>query len=735
MDIKTSQLTIIDRSASYSGELTPASSGHGSISEPVSASSDRRSPFRPPPPTRKVTIPLARPPPSPELTNLDCAFPPFPTAKKNNKREEKESRPRTARSSTKSSKHGAGYPPRQRSKSNATDELFSPPSTAASSRQGSISTNSSSRQDSMDQILPRPLPPDHTNQSLESLNAHNTILPLEASVESMSSSDQKQYEPLNQSFDFGLESPLGRQESKTELKETRPPAQINAPESLQDQEAISSPKEPLYKSKRPPPLKSFSDNQLLSPKLKSPAISTPTSAGLLGRSLTRLFGSKKSPSNANRREVVRQALSDEPEVVIANSDELHGDAFERPRTPPKTPALPKSMEMPSYFDQSQSDTTTSTGMSFDSVDSIQEIRDLNPPLVIVDTLTEEPDSTENLISDYGSTPHTIRPAGKVLSIIEEVPSEQDLKHVSIDSVSSYGSIGFSEHTLSSCSSPPTINEHGRKISDFRFNGLTHPEIDEMPAPLKPKMLEVVPDSPTDPLLMHGRLSPLPLSTQTSLDDLYENYTTFKKPPRKEKDIAKGSSSDTTLQPNISKPKMTVPNKGTCRGCCQIILLSERSVSSADGRLTGRYHKRCFVCRNCKETFPTAEFYVHNDHPYCAQHYHELENSLCVTCGKGIEGLYMETANVAGRGQEKHHPECLKCTTCKIQLNHDYFELSGKVYCERDAFRMASHSKTHDRSPVRPSPLVREYISSGEPTVQQGRNFPERRITRLMTTTV
>ena len=69
----------------------------------------------------------------------------------------------------------------------------------------------------------------------------------------------------------------------------------------------------------------------------------------------------------------------------------------------------------------------------------------------------------------------------------------------------------------------------------------------------------------------------------------------------------------------------------------------------------------------------------------------------------------------------------------MQLNNDYFELSGKVYCERDAFRLASMPRVHDRSPARPSPLVREYISSGNPDLLKGKNFPERRVTRLMTT--
>ena len=248
---------------------------------------------------------------------------------------------------------------------------------------------------------------------------------------------------------------------------------------------------------------------------------------------------------------------------------------------------------------------------------------------------------------------------------------------------------------------------------------------DVPAPLRPKMLELSPDSPTDPLFQQGRLSPIPPSahsSQDSIDSLPSIHIERHESPELRPEPQ-------TPRSDILKPQ--IPNKGVCRGCSLIILAGEKSVSSADGRLTGRYHKKCFACQACKSSFPTAEFYVHNDHPYCAHHYHELEDSLCATCGKGIEGLYMETTNVAGRGKEKHHPECLKCETCKIRLDHDYFELSGKVYCERDAFRLAMLPKSHDNAPSRPSPLIREYISSMDPNLVKGRNFPERRLTTLM----
>jgi len=73
-------------------------------------------------------------------------------------------------------------------------------------------------------------------------------------------------------------------------------------------------------------------------------------------------------------------------------------------------------------------------------------------------------------------------------------------------------------------------------------------------------------------------------------------------------------------PAGSMRRPTTPGfKGNCRGCGEMII--GKSVSSADGRLTGRYHKHCFTCRTCKEPFQTADFYVMDNHPYCHRHYH------------------------------------------------------------------------------------------------------------------
>ncbi|KAI4764091.1 hypothetical protein E4T52_01068 [Aureobasidium sp. EXF-3400] len=120
------------------------------------------------------------------------------------------------------------------------------------------------------------------------------------------------------------------------------------------------------------------------------------------------------------------------------------------------------------------------------------------------------------------------------------------------------------------------------------------------------------------------------------------------------------------------------SKHICRGCSEPI--QGKSVKAADGRLTGRYHKQCFVCKTCKSAFATADFYVIDNNPYCEHHYHELNNSLCAHCDRGIEGPYLETQ----QGQ-KFHPSCFTCIDCQKPLSDDYFEIAGKVYCEQHAF--------------------------------------------------
>lgn len=238
-----------------------------------------------------------------------------------------------------------------------------------------------------------------------------------------------------------------------------------------------------------------------------------------------------------------------------------------------------------------------------------------------------------------------------------------------------------------------------------------------------------PDSPTDPAIFQGGLS---LVSDTP------------KPPETPQEPPPMTRSATT--PGKPRPK------GRCRGCGELI--KGKSMSSADGRLTGKYHRACFVCYYCYVPFRTADFYVLDDRPYCAHHYHELNGSLCTTCDTGIEGEYLETLERRGRGvadRQKFHPDCLRCRACHILLKGDYFEWNGQVFCERDAYRAAwaPPSPRGPRRPPLPSPLSQAHhypppSPDGRPGLRPGppywppgplgpRRFPERRTTRLMMT--
>ncbi|KAK3672383.1 hypothetical protein LTR78_007690 [Recurvomyces mirabilis] len=145
-----------------------------------------------------------------------------------------------------------------------------------------------------------------------------------------------------------------------------------------------------------------------------------------------------------------------------------------------------------------------------------------------------------------------------------------------------------------------------------------------------------------------------------------------------------------VRPQPLTRRSTNAVRAVCRGCNKTI--EGKSVKAADGRLTGRWHKSCFVCRCCEQPFLTADFYVIDNQPYCEQHYHEKNGSLCHGCHRGIEGQYLETSssagtnagNGSGKVDKKFHPRCFTCCDCRQVLSEDYFEISGRVFCERHA---------------------------------------------------
>jgi hypothetical protein len=87
-----------------------------------------------------------------------------------------------------------------------------------------------------------------------------------------------------------------------------------------------------------------------------------------------------------------------------------------------------------------------------------------------------------------------------------------------------------------------------------------------------------------------------------------------------------------------------------------------------------------VCTTCSAPFPTGDFYVVDNAPFCQHHYHEKNGTLCASCHTGIEGRYLE----ADPGN-MFHVDCFGCAKCGIGLREDYWEIDGVQYCQRHAF--------------------------------------------------
>ena len=212
---------------------------------------------------------------------------------------------------------------------------------------------------------------------------------------------------------------------------------------------------------------------------------------------------------------------------------------------------------------------------------------------------------------------------------------------------------------------PPINPHPpqqlRQVPAFA------PPIQNLPGRAGPSKMSQVPITAPSIQVSGGKAdlprSSEPLSTAPSIQSAFANVSQFKPSQIQGQSLPLSSSpldTPTTPAPPLQRSDMTSPvrrpttaNKGKCRGCGEII--QGKSVSSADGRLTGRYHKQCFVCKTCKEPFKTADFYVIDNNPYCQRHYHELNGSMCKSCDRGIEGQYLETEL-----KQKFHPHCFTC---------------------------------------------------------------------------
>ena len=249
---------------------------------------------------------------------------------------------------------------------------------------------------------------------------------------------------------------------------------------------------------------------------------------------------------------------------------------------------------------------------------------------------------------------------------------------------SYASSSFRSNASSRSSPPGSVIGHSREISKMsQFDDFSEEPFDRTASP----------DSYTNHQSANGNASYGTSNGQqrgfqsfssgysdmpeSPMDPAIQFGSSFNQrpTPAKERSPPRQPYGTASRQPDGRQSKGA--NKGNCRGCSDVII--GKSVKDSSGRLTGRYHKQCFACRTCGDPFPTAEFYVFENFPYCEQHYHKLNGTLCTSCDRGIEGQYLETDM-----RQKFHPRCFTCTTCRVVLRDDYYEVGGQRFCDRHA---------------------------------------------------
>lgn len=110
-----------------------------------------------------------------------------------------------------------------------------------------------------------------------------------------------------------------------------------------------------------------------------------------------------------------------------------------------------------------------------------------------------------------------------------------------------------------------------------------------------------------------------------------------------------------------------PGEGPCR-LCGLEVTQKPIFSKKDNELSGQWHRNCFRCLKCNIRFSKqTPCYIFDDEPYCQQHYHEKNNSICKICNGFIEGECLENDR-----NERFHVNCLTCFLCKTVISNDYF---------------------------------------------------------------
>jgi hypothetical protein len=141
-------------------------------------------------------------------------------------------------------------------------------------------------------------------------------------------------------------------------------------------------------------------------------------------------------------------------------------------------------------------------------------------------------------------------------------------------------------------------------------------------------------------------------------------------------------------------KLTQTSCFMCRGVIQ-----DESIHAC-GQI---WHRECFGCMTCQRylsspltpsPFPDKKFFIHENLPYCLDHYYQAANTLCGGCRRPIQGNCVDVQELGSR----FHQDCWRCISCNETLTDVYYSFQGRSYCEVDIDEVFSRGGGRGKRP-------------------------------------
>ena len=105
----------------------------------------------------------------------------------------------------------------------------------------------------------------------------------------------------------------------------------------------------------------------------------------------------------------------------------------------------------------------------------------------------------------------------------------------------------------------------------------------------------------------------------------------------------------------------------------------------------KFHVGCFKCHTCSK--PLEQYFTKNDCAFCLQDFLKQFGEDCAKCGEKISGAMHAVEGVPSAEGLKWHTDCFTCCVCSKHLDDEVFYHEGFLYCREDLYNtFASHCK-------------------------------------------